>query len=194
MEKRRGFFVENYSKCWDFLRESRWYVVFAFGIFALFALVGFVLPIFFRERIFALLVEMVAELEGKGSLEIIGLIFFNNIKASFFAIVFGIGLGIFPLAMAVMNGYLVGFVSRLVASEAGIFSLWRLLPHGIFELPAIFFSIGIGLKIGTDIFRKDAMKKLRYNFREGLRFFVFVVLPLLVVAGIIEGLLIGFGV
>ena len=59
---------------------------------------------------------------------------------------------------------------------------------------AIFFSIGIGLKIGTDIFRKDAMKKLRYNFREGLRFFVFVVLPLLVVAGIIEGLLIGFGV
>ena len=30
-----------------------------------------------------------------------------------------------------------------------------------------------------------------YVFREGLRFFVFIVFPLLIVAGIIEGLLIG---
>jgi uncharacterized membrane protein SpoIIM required for sporulation len=57
-------------------------------------------------------------------------------------------------------------------------------------LPAIILSIGIGFKIGADMFKGDVKKGLGYNFREGLRFFVFVVLPLLFVAAIIEGLLI----
>ena len=50
------------------------------------------------------------------------------------------------------------------------------------------FSIGIGIKIGRDLFKKD--NKLKYNFREALRFFVFVVFPLLLIAGIVEGLFI----
>ena len=59
-------------------------------------------------------------------------------------------------------------------------------------MPAIIFSIGIGFKIGVSVFGGQGVGEgLRYNFREGLRFFVFVVFPLLVVAGIIEGILIG---
>jgi len=60
-----------------------------------------------------------------------------------------------------------------------------------FELPAVIFSVGIGLKIGLGLFGEDVVKNLKRNFREGLRFFVFVVIPMLVIAGIIEGLLIG---
>ncbi len=52
-------------------------------------------------------------------------------------------------------------------------------------------SIGIGLKIGAGMLGKDVKKKLKYNFKEGLRFFVFVILPLLLIAGIIEGVLVG---
>jgi len=57
-------------------------------------------------------------------------------------------------------------------------------------LPAIILSIGIGFKIGADLFKKDVKGMLKHNFKEGLRFFVFVIFPLLLVAGIIEGLLI----
>jgi len=32
--------------------------------------------------------------------------------------------------------------------------LWRLVPHGIFELPAVFISLGLGIKLGTFIFRE----------------------------------------
>jgi stage II sporulation protein M len=192
MKRRVGFFADNYKKCWDFLNECRWYVVFAVGVFALLFLIGFAFPVFFREDILVFLEEIIGIIEGKGLFEITWMIFSNNMKASFIAFVSGILLGIFPLVTAVVNGYLLGFVAREVVVEEGIFVLWRLLPHGIFELPAVFFSIGVGLKIGADLIKGN--KKLKYNFKEGLRFFVFVVFPLLLVAGVIEGFLIWLSV
>ena len=173
------------------MNESKWFFVFAFGIFALLFLIGFMYPFFFRQEIFDWIEKLILSLEGKETLEIMGFILFNNLKVSFFMIVAGIGFGILPLITVVVNGYLIGFVARESAVAGGIGVLWQLVPHGIFEIPAIIFSIGIGLKIGTDLFRKDIKKKLKHNFREGLRFFVFVILPLLLIAGIIEGLLIG---
>jgi len=192
--RKQGFFARNYSACWKFLNESKWHVVFAMGVFMLVFLVGFIYPFFFREQIFVWIEKLILSLEGKGMLEIIGFIFFNNLKASFFAIILGIGFGIFPLITLVANGYLLGFVARESAVRGGIGVLWQLFPHGIFELPAILLSIGFGLKIGFDLFRKDARKRLRHNFRESLRFFVFVIIPLLLVAGIIEGTLIALSV
>ncbi len=187
-----GFFSKNYSLCWKFLNESRWYIVFAVGIFSLMFLVGFIYPMFFREQIFNFIAEIIKTLEGKSVIELIGFIFFNNLKASFMAIILGITFGIFPLIMGITNGYLLGFVARESAMKEGLLVMWQLLPHGIFELPAIIFSIGIGLKIGMSIVNKKSKKgKLKYNIMEGLRFFVFVVFPLLLIAGIIEGVLIG---
>jgi len=190
--KKQGFFGKNYSACWKFLNESKWHIVFAIGIFMLVFLIGFIYPFFFRGQIFKWIEELVLSLEGKGTLEIIGFIFFNNLKASFFAIVGGIVLGLIPLINVVANGYIVGFVARETAVAEGIGVLWQLVPHGIFELPAILLSIGFGFKIGMDLFRKDVKKMLGHNFREALRFFMFVIFPLLLVAGIIEGLLIAF--
>ena len=189
---RKNFFVRNYSACWKFFIKCRWHIVFTLGVFALLFLVGFTFPIFFREEIFSFINKLVLSLEGKSPFELMVFIFFNNLKASFFAIVTGIGLGLFPLFTGIFNGYILGFVAREAADIGGIWVLWQLLPHGIFELPAIIFSIGIGLKIGTDMFNGDVGKKLKYNLYEGLRFFAFVIFPLLLIAGIVEGLLIGF--
>jgi len=209
--KRRNFFIENYKKCWKFFLECRWYFVFAFGIFALTFLIGFAFPIFFREEIFRFIEMLMLEIGGKGVLELIGFIFLNNVWASFMAFVLGIGFGILPLVTCIANGYLLGFVARETVMVDGILTMWRILPHGVFELPAIIFSIGMGLKLGWSVVggtltnlkqksvgadsRWSVMKDKRsigYVFREGFRFFVFVVLPLLVVAGVIEGILIGF--
>ena len=196
----QNFFVKNYSLCWKFLNESKWYFVFTVGIFAFMFLVGFIFPVFFREEIFNFIAEMIEMIEGKSVVELIGFIFLNNLKASFMAVILGITFGIFPLAMAVVNGYLIGFVAREAVAQGGLSVMWQLFPHGIFELPAVIFSIGIGMKIGVEVVSsvwlvvssgKGKCKKLKYNFIEGLRFFIFVVFPLLLVAGIIEGILIG---
>ena len=189
--KREGFLKKNYSLCWKFFVECRWYIVLSLTIFLFFFLIGFALPIFFRAKIFEFMANLVGSLEGLNTLEIIEFIFFNNLKASLFALLLGIGLGILPIIIGIINGYLVGFVAREAVRVEGILVLWRLLPHGVFELPAVFFSMGMGMKVGFSLFkRKNIKKNFRRNLKESLRFFVFVVIPLLIIAGIIEGILI----
>jgi stage II sporulation protein M len=183
---------DNYNGCWKFFLESQWFFVFAFAIFGITFLIGFIFPVFFREEIFEKIASLILEIEGKGALELIGFIFLNNLMVSFMAIVLGIFFGIFPLMTCVVNGYLLGFVAREAAVRDGVLVLWKILPHGVFELPAVIFSIGIGIRIGVSIVGSKwaGGKDMGYVLREGLRFFVFVVFPLLLLAGIIEGILI----
>ena len=183
--------IENYRKCYDFFVECRWFFVGAFGLFALTFLIGFAFPIFFREEILDMLRLLILELDGLGTLKLIWFIFLNNLQASFFAMMFGIFLGLFPLLVCVLNGYLLGFVAHEAVAAEGILMMWRILPHGIFELPAVLFSIGIGMRLGFQVVGSRNRRGTNYLFREGLRFFAFVIFPLLIIAGIIEGMLIG---
>ena len=108
----------------------------------------------------------------------------NNIQVSFFSMILGILFGIIPTLTLIVNGYVLGFViNKSIASE-GIFIIWRLFPHGIFELPAVLISISLGIKLGTDL------KNFRKNIKSSLITFILVVVPLLVIAGIIESLLV----
>jgi len=189
--RKENFCKRNYKKCWGFLRESSDYQIISLGLFCAFIIIGFAFPVFFEAEILEYMKELLLQIENYNIFELTGFIFLNNTGASFFAIVLGIALGVFPIGAAIVNGYLLGFVSRFAVNESGsLFILWRLLPHGIFELPAIILSIGFGLKLGIEIWKKHAWKVLKRNFIESLRFFVFVILPLLVIAAVIEGLLI----
>jgi stage II sporulation protein M len=197
--KKKNFLKENYKKCWEFAIESRWFFVGALSIFAATFLIGFAYPAFFRAEIFKIIEELALSVQGKTTSELITFIFFNNLKASFMAMALGIFFAIFPIITAIINGYLIGFVSREVVAIEGISAMWRLAPHGIFELPAVIFAIGIGIKIGLSIIspsdtNKTTRKKLKHNFIEALRFFISVILPLLIIAAIIEGILIGLSV
>jgi len=189
-KKKSNFFVRNYRACWNFLKEAEEHVVVAFAIFCIFVIVGFALPIWFNNEIFDLVKNLSEQFAGLNLFETIAKIFFNNLQASFFAIVFGIGFAIFPLITTIINGYVIGFVSRYAVNQQGIFVLWRLLPHGIFEIPAIILSIGVGFKLGLELFKPFRKRKFKYNFIEAMRFFAFVVFPLLLIAAIIEGFLV----
>lgn len=181
---------EHYKKCWKFFREFKNYFWISIGIFLISTIIGLFFPIFFTDKISQIILEMTNMINGKSGLEIIIIIFSNNIRASFLAILLGIGAGVFPIFTGIVNGYILGFVIRKVTSSEGIFVLWQLFPHGIFELPAILISIAIGMKLGSTLFEKNYRKSLKENLIESLRFFVFVIFPLLLIAGVIEGLLI----
>ena len=183
---------QQYKKSWKFLKQSKNYIWFSAVVFILFALIGFVFPVFFQEQILNLIHGMIAELEGLSTFNLIIYIFFNNLKASFFAVILGILIGILPLITLIFNGYLLGFVARNVVAEEGVLVLWRILPHGIFELPAVIISIAFGLKIGHDVLHKKLRKNLKSDFWEALRTFVFIIIPLLIVAAIVEGVLVNF--
>jgi stage II sporulation protein M len=158
------------------------YLIFSITIFFLFAIIGIIFPHFFENRILELINSLIKKTEGMNFIDLFVFITANNIQVSFVGIILGILFGIIPVLTLITNGYVLGFViNKSIASE-GIFIIWRLFPHGIFELPAVFISISLGIKLGTDL------KNSKKNIKSALITFILVVVPLLVIAGMIESL------
>ncbi|RLF94258.1 hypothetical protein DRN45_03725 [Thermococci archaeon] len=86
------------------------------------------------------------------NLNIIGkiiFIFLNNLLVALISVFLGAILGLFPIFIALMNGFVVGIVAGKVLESNGIgYLLVGLVPHGVFEIPAILIAIGLGLKFG----------------------------------------------
>ncbi len=184
--------VKEYKESLNYLNESKNFIFIIVGIFLVSSIFGY----FFEppESVYNQLISYIRELiqltEGMSHLELIVFIFLNNLKSSFFGILFGIIFGVFPVIAAFVNGYFLGFVSRITTSAEGFTILWKLVPHGIFELPAVFLSFALGLKLGTFIFKKDKKQSFIDYLWNSIRIFFLFVLPLLFLAAIIEGTLI----
>jgi len=184
---------EEYKKIWKYLSASKFYLKLSIALFILFIITGVVFPVLFRDFIINYIKDILEKTEGLDFMSLVGFIFINNLETSFFSIVLGIFLGFFPIFVLASNGYLLGFISRIVVEQEGAFSLWRLLPHGIFELPAIFISTGIGIKLGIDImYRTEEEGLLLKELLNIFRVFIFLIIPLLVIAAFIEAGLILF--
>ena len=117
-------------------------------------------------------------------------IFGNNLLTSFLAIVFGIFFGIFPILVLVANGFILGDLSYHVYLDKGIYYvLAGLLPHGIFELSAVILSCSLGIRLGA-IFLNRLLEKpvpdLKQSFTKSLKIFLCLVIPMLLLASVIE--------
>jgi len=190
-EKKNFNLLNEYRESWKYIKESKKFIYLVAGIFLLFLLIGFFIPTpeFLYDEIMKFLKGLLTETQNMSQLDLIGFIISNNVQSTFLSIILGMFLGIFPLASTVANGYMLGFVSSISINNSGLLSLFRILPHGIFEIPAIFISLGLGLKTGMFIFHKDKIKTFRNYFCNSLRVFLLIVVPLLILAGIIEGTL-----
>jgi stage II sporulation protein M len=187
--KKQESFNGVYSECFKFIKSSKNYLLFTIAVFILFAVFGYFakLPGEFESRLLAMLKEIAERFVGLNLFETIWKIFSNNLLVSLMALILGVFFGIFPILATISNGILVGFVARKAVDAEGILILWRLMPHGIFELPAVFISISLGIKLGFELMKKDSLKE---NFRNSIYVFVFIVVPLLAIAALIEGLLV----
>lgn len=184
-------FIDNLKESLNFIRDSKNYIYSVIAVFFFFALIGFFVPVpsSIEGQVIEFFQEIVEETEGMSALELILFILWNNLNASFFGMIFGVFFGIFPIFSSITNGYIVGVASSLSVSNQGFSSLLMLLPHGIFELPALFISLGLGVRIGFSFINFDKVS-FKDNFINSLKAFLFVVVPLLIIAGIIEGFLI----
>ena len=182
---------KEYEQSWQYVKDSKKFIYTIIGIFFLFTFIGFFIPApqIIQERIMDFIKELIGQTKDMSQFDLISFIISNNVKSTFFGIIFGAFFGIFSLVGAITNGYLLGFVSFLSVNDGGILTLWKIFPHGIFELPAVFISLGLGLKIGTFAFQKKKLYSFRNYLINSLKVFLLVIVPLLVIAGIIEGTL-----
>lgn len=181
-----------FSQSFSFIRESKKFIYIIIGLFLLFAIIGIIVPTpdFIKEMIIKFIQDLLEKTKDLSLFGMIKFIFLNNLQSSFSGMILGCLIGIFPILISIVNGYLLGFVSLTSIRQEGILVLWRLFPHGIFELPAVFISLALGLRLGVKVFQKDKKRSFFDFLLSSIRVFLFIVLPLLVIAAIIEGCLI----
>lgn len=181
-EKRK----RNYQLCWEHLKESMGYFLAIILILVLSSLIGWFYPVLLQEYISKFIQQLADKTKDMGFFELFAFIFQNNITTAFLGIIFGLFFGIFPLLASFFNGYVLGFVAEKATNTSGFQVLLKLLPHGVFEIPALIISLGLGLKLGLFIFVNNKKKQIVYDLKESLRVFVYVILPLLLIAAVIE--------
>lgn len=192
MQQKKFNLKKEYSEAWKYIKQSREYIYFSIIVFFIFALIGFFIapPEYLSTKILEFIQQLLERTKNLSGLELIGFIFLNNLQSSFFIFILGFIFAIFPVIALISNGYLLGYVAATTSKIDGLLSIWRILPHGIFELPALFLALGLGIKFGGFIFNKNPKKTFLENLFQGMRVFFFFVIPLLIIAAIIEGILI----
>lgn len=196
-------FIRRYwGQVTEELGRSKYYIlaaaiIFGFGIYSGFSSTDLdEMLAQMTQQVFGEIQEEISESDNPTQTSIL-LIFLNNVRAVFFMMILGIGIGLFPAFSMLLNGILVGFVLRIQQS-AGLpldeLILKGLLPHGLFELPAIFIAAGYGLRLGITLVRRlfpsqrSIVQDIRSILKSGIPLFGFLVV-LLLVASIIESTL-----
>lgn len=130
-------------------------------------------------------------LDGKNFFDIASFIFMNNIRASFLMLLIGF-IPFIPAIVNISNGIIIGLVMRAKVDATGNPALiLALMPHGIFEIPAICIATALGLGISMRLINKRFNEKmtLKEQLILSMILFLIIVLPLLVIAAIIESVI-----
>jgi uncharacterized membrane protein SpoIIM required for sporulation len=114
----------------------------------------------------------------------------NNLSVTFATFAAGMTAGLGTLYMIGWNGILLGVIATACHQESMSVKLWSFVaPHGSLELPAIVIAGGAGLRLAQGLLFPGIYRRghsLALGSAEAVRL-VGGVIPMLVVAGILEG-------
>ena len=114
----------------------------------------------------------------------------NNLSVAFTTFALGITAGIGTIWMMVVNGLLIGVIGAATWKAGMALQLWSFVaPHGVLELPAIFIAAGAGLEIARGMLFPGLLPRRESLAQAGGRGarLLLGTIPLLVIAGVIEG-------
>lgn len=118
-------------------------------------------------------------------------IFFNNLQVALIML-FLSTIPFLPLSLflCLSNGFMLGLVGSIFYEKTFDVEqlLMSLLPHGIIELPIIFYTSAVGIliwkKIALSLFNKGS--EVNINFFDLIKRVCFILIPLLLLAAFIE--------
>lgn len=114
----------------------------------------------------------------------------NNLAVCFTAFAMGVTAGIGTIYMMFTNGLLIGVIGAATWQAGMALQLWSFVAaHGALELPAIFISGGAGLEIARGMLFPGLLPRRESLALAGGRAarLMIGIIPMLVVAGVIEG-------
>ena len=115
-------------------------------------------------------------------------LFLNNLQACLLLFLGGASLGAVTLFILSTNGIIIGSIVEVVREKQGAgLILAAIVPHGIFEIPSFIFAGALGFLLAKALHDEwhgmgdAAVSAARYG-----RFFVIVILPLILLAAVVE--------
>ena len=177
-----------------FERTIRPYILVLTLIFAASFLAGTMAPSAITRQMTEVFQAVVGNYRGLAG----GMLFFNilvqNVMATIFVILSGAIVGIIPTFAVSSNGFGLGVLYRQAFEASGYSkAVLKLLPYGVFEIPALLIAASYGLWLGVTVVRRMRGREsapLRPRIEHAFRRYFAVVFPLLIVAAAIETTLI----
>jgi len=176
----------------EYLLSLRNFLLFSFLFFLCSILLGCFGAKIFPYRTLWILTALKAvcgEVATWKSFEQFLFVIFNNSFLLLLILFFSFFFGIFPILVLLSNGVVLGGLVFFLKGSLPI-SLFLLstLPHGIFEIPVLIIACSVGLKIAKRTIGIVLGKErgLRKEIFEGLKFFLIILFPCLVLAALIE--------
>lgn len=132
--------------------------------------------------------EVAGQVMGGSSLDIGAKIFANNLEACILLFLGGASFGILTILIMSLNGIVIGAIMELVHKQhSSTFVAAAILPHGIFEIPGFVIAGALGIMLAQSLVNEyygagDAAADAKKLSRS----FVFLVLPLITVAAVVE--------
>jgi len=174
---------------------KRWLLV-AIFLFVVGFGIGLALSLITPTSIIDLISEDIAAIEELASILVpfsaltVLLIFLKNASTLLLSFIFSPVFCLVPILTLTFNGGVLAFVSVMVAEEKSIgYVLAGLLPHGIFEIPALILGEAAALSFGTIVilalFKKEMRNILPLCLKNNLKYLI-IALALLLPAAIIE--------
>jgi stage II sporulation protein M len=176
----------------QYIRELRPFVVFSALLFGLGVLLGSLVVESQPGTATLVVREAGAFLNLTKSFSQPGLFLFvlvNNAVKTLVMMYMGIVLGIVPVLFLVVNGLVVQVFAERIAQVAGGPAVFAsLVPHGVVEVVAVLLGAAVGLRLGTDVFRRLSGRPvaLKASLSEAWRFYSRILLPMLAIAAAVE--------
>lgn len=131
-----------------------------------------------------------APLLKMSNIELAGFILFNNLLTTAIMTLLGVFYSVITGFLLIFNAFLVGGVASVTVSHTNIgYTIMSILTHGIFEIPAVLFASALGFELGNGLYwrsRGDKSVDIKQKLKDNFRLFLFIVVPLLIVAAIVE--------
>jgi len=183
--------MEDLSGIRGFLDETYPFVKYTFILFLASIIAGVIGYPFFEDMLPGFLNRVFSGVlvEGEFWLTVFNVLF-RNVTTTIVLLVLGV-LILPSLLIIGGNGFLIGLVARYTVEKGmhpvRVFA--AIIPHGVFEIPALLIATGCGLKIGDSLINpgdESRVKSVSGSVKKASKVYLLVVFPLLVIAALIE--------
>src|SRR4030066_1635277 len=136
------------------------YIYIVCSLFLISSFVGYLTPYQYQQEIAKKLLTYFSPLQSSTQLQLFIKIFLNNYISTLLPYLLGMLFGIALVIFLIINGYTIGNLISFASSKVSIYKIGlAIIPHGIFEIPAVLIAASYGLWWGVKKYRKFRYKE-----------------------------------